>query len=97
MYHSEAIGNFMPLKRFKTTNCKIVHLSFSDTFTQSVTKNMRKTAIWTTSYFWLFPLLNNVKKEQAKLGSSYVMGCQYCIEEDGELLNTIFKTSIFCY
>ena len=77
MYHSEAIGNFMPLKRFKTTNCKIVHLSFSDTFTQSVTKNMR------ISYFWLLPPLNNVKKEQAKLGSSYVMGWQYCIEEEG--------------
>ena len=35
--------------------------------------------------------LNNVEKQRQKHDSSYVIGLQHCIEEEGGFLNKIFK------
>ena len=92
------MGNCMPSKCFKTTDCKIAHLNFSDFFRQSVTKIMGKTAVWTFSCFYPLPHLNNVEKQCAKLALNYVMVWQHCIGGEGESLNTFFKiTRIFCH
>ena len=51
---------------------------------QSVAKIMGKTAIWVISCFYPLPPLNNVKKQRAKLASSYVMGSLHCIGGEGD-------------
>ena len=92
------MGNSLPSKWFKTTNCKILHFYFSDFFRQLVTKIMGKTAIWAISYFYPLPSLNNVEKKRAKLASSYVMGSQRCKGEKEGFLNIVFKIPIiFCH
>ena len=65
---------------------------------QSVTKIIGKTAIWVTSCFYPLPSFNNVKKQRAKLTSSYVMGFPTLYRGIGGFLNIIFKTPIiFCH
>ena len=88
------MGKIMTSKRFKTTNCKILHLRFPGFFRQSVTKIMGKTAIRTISYFSPLPPLNNVEKHGAKLKSSYVMGLQHCVGGEGRFLNRLSKIPI---
>ena len=78
------MGNCLPSKWFKTTNCKILHLNFSDFFRQSVTKILGKTAILAISCLYPLPSLNNVEKQQAKFAWSYVMGWQHCIGGEGD-------------
>ena len=78
------MGNCLPSKWFKTTNCKILHLNFSDFFRQSVTKIMGKAATWEISCFYPPPPPKNVAKQQAKLVSSYIMGSQHCIKGEGD-------------
>ena len=77
------MGNCLASKLFKTTNCKRLHVNFSDFFRQSVTKIMGKTAIWAISYFYPLLPLNNVEKQRAKLASSHVMGSEHCIGGEG--------------
>ena len=84
VYHSDAMGNCLPSNWFKTTNCKILHLNFSDFFRQSVTKLIGKTAIWEISCFYPLPPFNNVEKQGAKVALSYVTGSQHCIGEEGD-------------
>ena len=57
----------MPSKWFKTTDCKTLHLSFSDFFKQPVTKIMGKTAIWKISCFYPFPLLTMLRNNEQNL------------------------------
>ena len=98
LIYSDVIGNCMSSKWFKTTNCKILHLSFSKFLRQSVAKLIRKTAIWTISCFYPLPFLNNVKKQWAKLAPSCVMGCQRCIgDEEGIFKHTFKIPVIFCH
>ena len=88
----------MPSRWFETTNCKILHLRFSDFFRQSVTKIMGKTAIRAISCFSPLPALNKVEKQWAKLESSYVIGFQHCVGGEGGFLNRLFKIPIiFCH
>ena len=53
-------------------------------FRHSVTKNMRKTAIWAISCLYPLPPLNNVEEQQAKVASSCVMDSQRCIGGEGD-------------
>ena len=76
--------NCLASVRFKTTNCKLVQLDFSDFSKQSVTKIMGKTASWEILCFYPLPPLNNVEKQQAKLASTYVLGSQHCIGGEGD-------------
>ena len=92
------MGNIMPSRSFKMTNCKILHLRFSNFFRQSVTKIMGKTAIRDISCFSPLPPLNNVEKQSAKLASSYITGLQHCVVGEGLFLNRLFKIPIiFCH
>ena len=84
LYHGDAMGNCLLSKWFKTTNCKTLHLNFSDFFRQAVTKITGKTAIWAISFFYPLPPLNNVEKQQVKFGSGYVMGLQHCRRGNGD-------------
>ena len=58
---------------------------------QSVTKIMGKTAIWTILCFYLLNPLNNVDKQWAKFVSSYVVGLQHYIGQEGEFQIFFFK------
>ena len=56
------MANCMPSKSFKTNNRKILHVSLSVFFRQSMIKIMGKTAIWTFLCFHPLPPLSNVEK-----------------------------------
>ena len=73
------MGNCLPSKSLKKTNCTIVQLIFLGFLRQSATKIMAKTALGAILYFYTLPPLSNVEKERAKLASSHVMGSQLCI------------------
>ena len=59
-------------------------LFYIKSFIYMDTKIMGKTASWITSCFYPLTPLNNVKKQWAKLVSSYVMGSQHCIGGEGD-------------
>ena len=81
--YSDVMGNCLPSKWLKTTNCKILHLNFLDFLQQSVTKIMGKTAVWAVSCLYPLPLPNNVEKQRAKLASScYGFAALYREEEN---------------
>ena len=64
---------------------------------QSMTKIMRKTAIWAISCFYSLPPLNNVEKQWAKLVSTYVMGSQHCTGGEGGFYIISKIPIIFCH
>ena len=56
------MGNCMPKKWFRMTNCEIAHLSAH--FRQSVTKIMGKAAIWIISCFYPLPHPNMLRNNE---------------------------------
>ena len=52
---------------------------------------MGKAATWKIFFFYSLPSLNNVEKQWAKVASSYVMGLQQYIGEEGKFYTHFLK------
>ena len=79
-------------KCFIEQQCLVALIELWKASLQSMKKIMGKTAIWTISYFYPLPPLNNVETQWAKRVSSYFIGSQHCIGEDRIFKHTFLNS-----
>ena len=79
----------------KMNNSKIPHFKFCRFFKPSVTKIMRKIAVWRILCFSPLSSLNNVEEQLAKLASSHVIFFQHFIWGEGKFYMHFLKFPYF--